>query len=55
LPSVEGDKQPKKTFKSYPIGYFHIDIAEVLAAQGKLYLPISLWPSTGPPNPPLPN
>lgn len=27
LPEVEGDKKPKKKFKVYPIGYFHIDIA----------------------------
>ena len=27
LPDVEGDKEPKKKFKAYPIGYFHIDIA----------------------------
>jgi len=25
LPDVEGDKPPKRKFKSYPIGYFHID------------------------------
>ncbi len=29
LPDVEGDKPPKKKFKAYSIGYFHIDIAEV--------------------------
>ena len=29
LPEVTGDKQPKKKFKTYPIGYFHIAIAEV--------------------------
>jgi transposase-like protein len=29
LPEVEGDKPGKRKFKSYPIGYFHIDIAEV--------------------------
>jgi len=28
LPQTAGDK-PKKKFKHYPIGYFHIDIAEV--------------------------
>jgi hypothetical protein len=28
LPDVEGAK-PRKTFKVYPIGYSHIDIAEV--------------------------
>ena len=32
LPEVEGDKPQKKKFKSYPIGYFHIDIAEVQTA-----------------------
>jgi transposase-like protein len=25
LPDVEGDKPPKKKFKAYPIGFFHID------------------------------
>ena len=29
LPDVTGDKPQKKQFKAYPIGYFHIDIAEV--------------------------
>jgi transposase InsO family protein len=38
LPDVEGDKPVKKKFKSYPIGFFHIDIAEVQTAAGKLYL-----------------
>ena len=28
LPEVEGSKPSKKKFKAYPIGYFHIDIAE---------------------------
>jgi transposase-like protein len=32
------EKTAKKHFKAYPIGYFHIDIAEVQTAQGKLYL-----------------
>ena len=32
LPDVEGDKPAKKKFKSYPIGFFHIDIAEVQTA-----------------------
>ncbi len=27
LPEVEGDKVAKKKFKSYPIGFFPIDIA----------------------------
>ena len=38
LPDVEGDKEAKKKFKSYPIGFFHIDIAEVRTKEGKLYL-----------------
>lgn len=29
LPDVEGDRPAKRKFKSYPIGYFHIDVAEV--------------------------
>ncbi|OSQ49370.1 IS481 family transposase [Thalassospira alkalitolerans] len=42
LPDVEGDKPVKKKFKSYPIGYFHIDIAEVRTAEGKLYLTVAI-------------
>ena len=42
LPEVEGDKQAKKKFKSYTIGYFHIDIAEVQTAEGKLYLFVAI-------------
>src|SRR5215210_7573946 len=45
LPETEGDKPAKKRFKPYPIGYFHIDIAEVRTEQGKLS---SLWPSIAP-------
>ena len=37
-----GDKPDKKKFKSYPIGYFHIDIAEVQTAEGKLYLYVAI-------------
>ncbi|PYE84169.1 IS481 family transposase, partial [Phyllobacterium leguminum] len=42
LPEVEGDKPVRKTFKAYPIGYFHIDIAEVQTAEGKLYLFVAI-------------
>lgn len=42
LPDVEGDKPDKKKFKPYPIGYFHIDIAEVQTAEGKLYLYVAI-------------
>ena len=41
LPSVAGDK-PKKRFRSYPIGYFHIDIAEVRTAEGKLHMFVAI-------------
>jgi hypothetical protein len=42
LPNTEGEKQEKKRFKSYPIGYFHIDIAEVQTEEGKLYLFVAI-------------
>ena len=42
LPDVSGDIAPKKKFKSYPIGYFHIDIAEVQTAEGKLHLFVAI-------------
>ncbi|WP_150297369.1 IS481 family transposase, partial [Salipiger aestuarii] len=41
LPEVEGDK-PKKKFKRYPIGYFHIDIAEVRTGEGKISLFVAI-------------
>jgi transposase-like protein len=42
LPEVDGEKSSKKKFKSYPIGYFHIDIAEVRTEEGKLYLFVAI-------------
>ena len=42
LPDVEGDKPAKKKFKAYPIGYFHIDIAEVRTAEGKLHMFVAI-------------
>jgi transposase InsO family protein len=42
LPDVEGAKPQKKKFKTYPIGFFHIDIAEVQTAEGKLYLYVAI-------------
>ena len=42
LPQVEGEASAKRKFKPYPIGYFHIDIAEVRTAQGKLYLLVAI-------------
>jgi len=42
LPQVEGVSSAKRKFKAYPIGYFHIDLAEVRTAQGKLYLIVAI-------------
>jgi transposase InsO family protein len=42
LPDMEGDKPAKKAFKAYPLGFFHIDIAEVQTAQGKLFLFVAI-------------
>jgi transposase InsO family protein len=42
LPEVEGDKPDRGKFKAYAIGYFHIDIAEVQTAEGKLYLYVAI-------------
>jgi transposase len=38
LPEVEGDKPRKQRFAAYPIGYFHVDLAEVSTEEGKLRL-----------------
>jgi hypothetical protein len=35
---IEDDKPKRQRFKRYPIGIFHMDIAEVQTAEGKLYL-----------------
>jgi transposase len=42
LPDVEGDRPARKKFKSYPIGFFHIDIAEVRTEQGKLHMFVAI-------------
>jgi transposase InsO family protein len=42
LPNVDGDKPQRSRFKRYPIGFFHIDIAEVRTEQGKLYLLVAI-------------
>jgi transposase InsO family protein len=42
LPEVEGDNPEKKRFKSYLIGFFHIDLAEVRTEEGKLYLYVAV-------------
>lgn len=42
LPKVGDDKTKKKKFKKYPIGYFHIDIANVYTEEGKLNLFVAI-------------
>jgi hypothetical protein len=42
LPDMKGEKPGKKKFKQYPIGYFHIDIAEVNTEEGRLYLFVAI-------------
>src|SRR3954451_99218 len=42
LPDGDGDKPKRSRFKAYPIGYFHIDIAQVSTEQGKLYLFVAI-------------
>ena len=41
LPEVT-EKAKKSRFKAYPIGYFHLDIAEVQTEEGKLYLFVAI-------------
>ncbi len=42
LPEISEGKTEKRAFKAYPLGYFHIDIAEVRTEQGKLYLLVAI-------------
>jgi transposase InsO family protein len=42
LPEIAGEKPSKKKFKTYSIGFFHIDIAEVRTEEGKLYLFVAI-------------
>jgi transposase InsO family protein len=42
LPNTDGDKPRRAQFKRYPIGYFHIDIAELRTEQGRLYLLVAI-------------
>jgi transposase InsO family protein len=42
LPQMADKASKKKRFKKYPIGYFHIDIAEVRTEEGKLYLFVAI-------------
>ena len=42
LPDTHGTKPQRSRFKRYPIGFFHIDIAEVRTEQGKLHLFVAI-------------
>src|SRR5918992_6234819 len=42
LPDTDGEKPHRSKFKCYPIGFFHIDIAEVQTAEGKLYMFVAI-------------
>ena len=42
LPDIDGDKPKRTRFKAYPIGYLHIDIAQVSTEQGKLHLFVAI-------------
>ena len=42
LPDLKGEAPLKKRFKQYPIGYVHIDIAEVATQEGKLHLFVAI-------------
>ena len=39
---MDGNKPKPQKCKRYPIGYFHIDIAEVRTQEGKLYLFVAI-------------
>lgn len=45
LPGIEDHKPKRQRLKPYPVGFFHIDIAEVQTTEGKLHLFVT---STGP-------
>jgi hypothetical protein len=42
LVELNGETGRKKAFKRYPIGYFHIGIAEVRTEEGKLHLFVAI-------------
>jgi transposase InsO family protein len=42
LPDMAGEKPGQKKCKAYPLGYFHIDIAEVRTEEGKLSLFVAI-------------
>lgn len=42
LPEIAGEKPARQPFKRYPLGYFHIDIAEVRTEEGRLYVFVAI-------------
>jgi transposase-like protein len=42
LPDLKVEAEPKEKFKNYPIGYFHVDIAEVRTEEGKLHMFVAI-------------
>ena len=42
LPKEEKEKRETKAFKDYPIGYFHVDIAQVNTEEGRLYMFVAI-------------
>jgi transposase InsO family protein len=41
LPGLDGPP-PRRQFRAYPLGYVHVDLAEVWTAEGKLYLFVAI-------------
>ena len=39
---MDGDKPKRSRFRAYPIGCFHIDIAQVSTEEGKLHLLVAI-------------
>ncbi len=37
LPEIDGDKPKRSRFKTYPLGYFHIDLPKFTQPKGRLY------------------
>ena len=42
LPEMDDDRPKRQKFKRYPMGYFHIDIAEWRTNEGKRYLFVAI-------------
>ena len=40
--SEDGQSSPRKKFKGYPIGYLHVDFAELQTKKGKQYLFVAI-------------